>query len=178
MFHVKHVMEFYYNDDFYNPANLATLKQRTLRSEYNRLRKEANMRLQRFEGTKWTRTKIYKSNAGRYDQNISKMTNKELRYMLTQVHDFLASSLSTVEGNVEAQERSIKTLKKHGINITKRQYIRFGEYMEKLRIMYNDALYDSRTAAKIYAETGNVDEAIRRYEEYEMENKNGNAELQ
>ena len=87
---------FYYNDSSYNPEVLERMPQRSLRSEYKRLRQEANKRLQEFDGTRWESTKIYKSNKGRYDQNINKMTNKELRYMITEVHDFLSMETSTV----------------------------------------------------------------------------------
>lgn len=164
--------DFYYNDEFYNPQNLAKLNQSSLRKEYSRLRSIANKRLKEFDGTKWTETKVYKSNKGKYDQNITKMTNRDLRYKLTEVHGFLSSELSTVEGNIEYERNVISTLRENGYTgITEANFLQFTEYMERIENLFKDQLYDSRRAAQEFSDAQkeeqevNVDEIIKRFEE-------------
>ena len=145
--------DFYFNDSFYNPENLEKLPQSQLRREYKRLRTIANNRLKEFDGTKWDTTKVYKSNKGKYDQNINEMTNRDLRYKLTEVHDFLSSGLSTVEGMEDYQNEVIFTLRSNGYRgINESNFLAFTEYMDRLELLFRDRLYDSRRAALLFSE--------------------------
>lgn len=125
---------FTYPDDMYNPETLEFLDRTSLQKEYNRLRKEANRRLAQFDGTEWTETKIYKSNAGKYDQNINKMTASELRYALTDVHDYLRMKLSTVRGMQIQRAKAVRRLNALGYKkITKKNFLAFTNFIDEIR---------------------------------------------
>lgn len=142
---------FTYPDDMYNPESLEFLNRSSLQKEYNRLRKEANRRLAQFDGTEWTTSDVYMTNAGRYDQNINKMTVSELRYALTDVHDYLRLKTSTVRGLQVQRAKAIKTLNARGFtSINKKNFRKFAEYMKNARQEKLDALYGSEILLEYY----------------------------
>ena len=157
----------FYDIDRYSPVALEGWKQRTLRSEYRRLREEANTRLKAFTGTEWTQTEVYRSNYGRYDQNINRMSNKDLRYAITEVIDFLNMQTSTVEGLEAMRDRQLETFHAHGYEgINKQNWRGFTEFMDRLNLIFQDTLLDSDRAVEIYEEsweTADIDTMVERY---------------
>lgn len=166
-------MEFYYNDNWYNPENLETVKQRSLRSEYNRLRKEANRRLKTLKSRGYQWTNIYKSNNGVYDQNINRMSNRDLRYAITEVHDFLSSTYSDVEWMDENRARTIKSMRDKGITgLDESNFDRFVAFMEDFRALYGDLQYSSDYIAEYWLAEEDISPAHAwdMYQKYESNN--------
>ena len=144
-------MKFSFNENQYTPKGLETVPINNLKHEYRLLREEANKRLAEFQGTKWVDTKAYKSNINEYNQNIARMTKKDLEYKLSQVYDFLNAKTSTVEGNEEIQSHVLDSLRDIGYKgITEDNFLKFGQYMEAMRDIYTDILFDSEQAAEIF----------------------------
>lgn len=166
---------FSYPDEFYDMDMLLDgfMSRSQMAKEYNRLRKIANERLQKFDGTEWTKTQVYKSNKGKYDQNIREMNKVELAESLSQVSKFLRKKTSTVEGLKKQRNRSLKSLRENSegrINIRKADFIEFGEFMDDYREQEIDKLYDSERVALLYQETRerkiSADEVMENFDYY------------
>ena len=145
-------MEYYHNDSFYNPENLETIAQGTLRSEYKRLRDDVNKRLKELKDAGYGKLNIYRKNINAFRQNINKMTNKDLRYALTEAHDFLSSDYSNVDYLNESKARTINALKnKWGITgLNDKNFDAFVEFMKTMRELYGDMKYKSEYIAEYW----------------------------
>lgn len=167
---------FSFDRDVYNPEALSHMPRNTLAAEYNRLRKEANKRLAQFDGTEWTQTGIYKSNAGKYDQNIRKMTAEELAYKLSDVQSFLDNKLSTVRGLQIQRAKAVRSLGYMGYDfVNKKNFIKFTEFMDFLReekYVYGKGSPDDKMQ-KFFRENQDktIEEIKKGWKEYAGENK-------
>lgn len=130
--------------EFYENVDDSFMTWGEKRSELRRLEHIANERLQKFTGTEWEQTEVYKSNKGQYDKNVKKMSREEVDMKLNQVYRFLKSKKSTVRGNQIARAKTIRSLQQAGFTgINKRNLKAFGEFMDKIRAANLDAIYTS-----------------------------------
>lgn len=135
---------FNYPAEFYENVDDSFMTWGQKRSELRRLQHIANDRLQKFSGTEWEQTDVYKSNKGQYDKNVRKMSREEVDMKLNQVYRFLKSKRSTVRGNQIARAKTIRSLHQAGFTgINKRNLKAFGEFMDKIRAANLDAIYTS-----------------------------------
>ena len=77
--------------EFYENVDDSFMTWGQKRSELRRLQHIANDRLQKFTGTEWEQSDVYKSNKGQYDKNVKKMSREEVDMKLNQVYRFLKS---------------------------------------------------------------------------------------
>lgn len=130
--------------EFYENVDDSFMTWGQKRSELRRLQHIANERLQKFTGTEWEQSDVYKSNKGQYDKNVKKMSRAEVDMKLNQVYRFLKSKRSTVRGNQIARAKTIRSLQQAGFTgINKRNLKAFGEFMDKIRAANLDAIYTS-----------------------------------
>lgn len=135
---------FNFPEEFYENVDDSFMTWGQKRSELRRLQHIANERLQKFTGTEWEQSDVYKSNKGQYDKNVKKMSREEVDMKLNQVYRFLKSKRSTVRGNQIARAKTIRSLHQAGFTgINKRNLKAFGEFMDKVRAANLDAIYTS-----------------------------------
>lgn len=135
---------FNFPDEFYENVDDSFMTWGQKRAELRRLQHIANDRLQKFTGTEWEQSSVYKSNKGQYDKNVKKMSRAEVDMKLNQVYRFLKSNRSTVRGNQIARARTIRSLHQAGFTgINKGNLKQFGEFMDKVRAANLDAIYTS-----------------------------------
>ena len=142
---------FKFPEEFYENVDDSFMTWGQKRDELRRLQHIANERLQKFTGTEWEQSQIYKSNKGQYDKNVKKMSREEVDMKLNQVYRFLKAKRSTVRGNQIFRAETIRTLHQSGYTeINKRNLHAFGEYMDKMRNMNIDSIYTSDTVVEMF----------------------------
>lgn len=143
-----------YYDDFYNPRNIKyALSDREERAnilkDYSEMRKLANKRLKNFVGTEWESSKQYRMNAGKYKKISDIKDDTELAHLLTELHDFVKSSTSTVTGLKQQRNRTIETLHERGYTFINKDNLRqFGDFMDDMRQRQLAGSYDSDRLAE------------------------------
>ena len=148
-----------YHQDLYTPQGSQELSEKQIRQEYSRLRSIARKRLERFEGTEWTTTQIYKYNKQGYKPLKEIKSIRELRYELRDVARFIDSTRSSVSGLKQERTQAVETLNDRGYDfVTKKNHGEFIEFMEFVRQSNLGRLYDSERVAD-------------QFEEYEKEDK-------
>ena len=163
---------FNFPEEFYENVDDSFMTWGQKRSELRRLQHIANERLQKFTGTEWEQSKVYKSNKGQYDKNVKKMSREEVDMKLNQVYRFLKAKRSTVRGNQIIRAKTIRTLHQAGYTeINRRNLYAFGEYMDKMRDMNIDSIYTSDTVVEmfeLFEDKGieDKDELLKNFDEY------------
>lgn len=140
-----------YREEVYTPDGAKSLTDKQLRKEYTRLRSIARKRLERFEGTEWTDTQIYKQNVGQYKPLKEIQSNRDLRYLFSELANYITTDTSSVSGLEKQREKGVQTLNERGYEfVTKQNYRKFGEFMEYARAANLNKLYDSKRVADFY----------------------------
>jgi hypothetical protein len=140
-----------YREEVYTPEGAKTLTDKQLRKEYSRLRSIARKRLERFEGTEWTDTQVYKLNAGQYKPLKEIKTDRELRHLLSDVARFVTADTGSVSGLEKQREKGVRTMQERGYDfVTKDNYRKFADFMEYARVANLNRLYDSKRIAQFY----------------------------
>jgi hypothetical protein len=142
-----------YEKEVYTPEGAKTLTDKELRKEYTRLRSIARKRLERFQGTEWTDTQIYKLNADVYKPLKEITSDRELRHLFSDVARFVTAETGSVSGLEKQRKKGIQTLNERGYDfINKENYRQFGEFMEYARVANMNRMYDSKRVADLYNE--------------------------
>lgn len=140
-----------YREEVYTPEGAKTLSDKQLRKEYSRLRSIARKRLERFEGTEWTDTQVYKLNVGQYKPLKEIKNDRELRHLLSDVASFVTAETGSVSGLEKQREKGVQTLNERGYDfVTKENYRKFADFMEYARVANLNKLYDSKRVAQFY----------------------------
>jgi hypothetical protein len=143
-----------YREEVYTPEGAKTLTDKQLRKEYSRLRSIARKRLERFTGTEWTDTQVYKLNAGVYKPLNEIKSDRELRHMFAGVARFVSSATGSVKGLENQRKEAVQTLNDRGYNfVTKENFRKFAEFMEYARVANLNRMYDSKRIADFYKAT-------------------------
>jgi Tfp pilus assembly protein PilO len=141
-----------YEDEIYTPEGAKSLDDADLRKEYSRLRSIAQKRLQRFVGTEWTDTQVFKLNAGVYKPLDQITSDRELRHLFSDVAKFVSSDTGSVSGLKKQRERAVRTLNERGYDFVNKQNFRqFADFMEYSRVANLNRMYDSKRIAEFYA---------------------------
>lgn len=122
----------YYNPEF-SKWNLEHGSKFSLEDKKDLLRKfkkTAKDRMYRLE-----KSKVGKQTAKNWKStlnfNVNKMNESEINFKIAQLASFLASDQSTISGIKKIRKKAIKTLRKHGYNITEENYDEFIDFMNK-----------------------------------------------
>lgn len=131
----------YYNPD-YSKWNLEHGSKFSLEEKKDLLRnfkKTAQDRMYRLEKSK-VGSQTAKNWKSALNFNVNKMNESEINFKIAQLTSFLASDQSTISGIKKIRKKAIKTLRKHGYNITEENYDEFIDFMNKFS---DDFVYTS-----------------------------------
>lgn len=131
----------YYNPEF-NKWNLEHGSKFSLDEKKDLLRKfkkTAQDRMYRLEKSK-VGSQTAKNWKSTLNFNVNKMNESEINFKIAQLSSFLASDQSTISGIKKIRKKAIKTLRKHGYNITDENYDEFIDFMNKFS---DDFVYTS-----------------------------------
>lgn len=105
--------------------------EKELRNEYSRLRSVARKRLERFEGSEFEDSNVYRYNKGKY-VTLYQVSNKgELVHLLSDVARFLTAEGGSVSGQRAIRNKSISTWNEKGYTwINKSNYAAFARFLE------------------------------------------------
>lgn len=153
----------------YTPENLEGLRQPTLRSLYKEMRDEYRSRLKEMKesGFDWTQTfKNMADDIVMFEGNINRMTNKQLRYYIPELENYLSSPYTSVDWLKYDKERAMSGLAKRGVYIKDSDYPKLMKFLSALNDMYSEGLYDSKDAVEFFARNADqdLDELLARYE--------------
>lgn len=173
----------------YNPAfiadkyeeNIGAIDRAAIRADYAYMRKLANQRLKRFEGTEWEKSATYKFNKNRFKKLDSIKSAEELASLLVEVKDFLESPRSSVTGQKRIRREAIETLHKRGFSfVNTANFAQFTQFMQRMRALGLSKLYDSDQSADIWqkmreqgASNADIEKAFVEYSNQESGRSNG-----
>lgn len=140
-----------------------------LRKEYSRLRQVANKRLKRMEGTEYQKSQTYLRNKGKYT-TLEQIEKEALKYAknlpleaqqkyvdshvakkMSDLYKYLTAKTGTIRGMQRVENELIETLHEKGLTFINKKNIRqFGEYMEYLRILHGNRMFDSERAVDLF----------------------------
>lgn len=105
--------------------------EKELRREYSRLRSVARKRLERFEGSEFEDSNVYRYNKGKYVP-LSQVSNKgELVHLLSDVARFLTAEAGSVTGQRAIRDKAIATWHDKGYTwLNKSNYAAFARFLE------------------------------------------------
>ena len=140
-----------YDKDLYTPVGVQALSETEIRKEYSRLRSIARKRLQRFEGTEWENTEIYRYNKDKFKPLKEIKSERELRFLLSDVARFVTAKRGSVSGLKQERKQTIETLQDRGFTfVTKDNFREFAEFMEYVRTANLNRIFDSKRVAEFY----------------------------
>lgn len=153
----------------FTPENLEGLRQRTLRSLYKEMRDEYKSRLKEMKDSGYEWTESYKNMADDihiFDRNINRMTNKQLRYYIPELENYLSSPYTSVDWLEYDKERTLSGLAEKGVVIKGSDYPKLLQFLTVLNDMYSDGMYDSKDAVEFFERNADLDldELLTRYE--------------
>lgn len=140
----------------YFPGGITILKatgEAEARKEYQRLRRIAQKRLARFEGTQYEDTEIYKNRTIKHPFKPSSELKdvRSLQAALSDVRGFLDSERSTISGLKRIDKKTVSTLQANGYTFVNMGNIKaFGEFMEAARIKAGRRMFASDRVAEMY----------------------------
>lgn len=136
--------------DDYNTFNLEKQKWSELRKEFRKLRKEARKRIEELKESEFADSKILENKEYLYE-NVSNMTKDELVRYTAYTASFLASDLSTVQGQQTRLDNTIEKFHDLGYeNINKDNFKSFAQYMADLQPFISAQIVGSETAVDLY----------------------------
>lgn len=143
-----------YDKNLYTPTGAKELTDKELRKEYSRLRSIARKRLERFEGTEWTTSQIYQYNKEGFKPLKEIKSDRELRYLLSDVARFITAERGSVSGLEKERRQAVKTLNERGYTfVNKKNFRKFAEFMEYVRTANLNRIFDSKRVADFYEAT-------------------------
>ena len=154
----------------YTPENLEGLRQPTLRSLYKEMRQEYRTRLAEMKqaGYEWSQSyQNMKDNMSVFEGNINRMTNKQLRYYIPELENYLSSPYTSVDWLEYDKERTLSGIAKMGVHIKEADYPKLIQFLTALNDLYREGLYDSKDAVEFFERNSDLDldELLARYEE-------------
>lgn len=143
-----------YDRDLYYYSTLKIAQpftEQEAKKEYSRLRSIARKRLERFVGTEWTDTQIYKYNKGNFPTVAEISSTDELYKRLDMVARFVTSKRGSVRGLQQERRANIETLHEHKYKfVNVKNFRKFADFMEETRIEAQKFLYDSNRVAELF----------------------------
>lgn len=136
--------------DDYNTFSLEKQKWSELRKEFRKLRKEAKKRIEELKESEFADSKILENKEYLYE-DVSNMTKDELVRYTAYTASFLASDLSTVQGQQTRLDNAIEKFHDLGYeNINKDNFKSFAQYMADLQPFIAAQIVGSETAVDLY----------------------------
>lgn len=161
----------YDRDQYYPQVVKKYLGEKELRKEYSRLRSIARKRIERLQKSEFADSEILDRYSMDYFAPIKTLSDRDIRYRISDLARFLSSKLSTVTGQKNTRKKTLETLKRRGYKgITEKNYASFGRWMQFARAHAESRMFDSLRAYDIYHDTGgeeSVEEMMDRFHKWE-----------
>lgn len=147
------------------------LKAAVIRKDYSRMRKIAQKRLKRFEGTEWVDSDVYRYNKNRFKRLDQIKTAGELALLTVEVQRFLQSPTGSITGLKKQRTDIIAQMHEHGYTwITAKNFRQFTKFMDKLRSSGIARMFDSERLGEMLSESVEqgvtADELARDFEKF------------
>lgn len=119
------------------------------RAEYARLRKAANMRIQRLQASEYKESAAAQTGAF---QALPKDTSERTVYRALQdVALFMSKKTTTVSGIREAERKMVETMKERGYDFINRKNVKeFGEFWKEVKTHATYKQYDSERIVEMF----------------------------
>lgn len=155
--------------------NIGLIDRAAIRADYSHMRKLANQRLKRFEGTEWEKSATYKFNKNRFKKLDSIKSAEELASLIVEVKEFLESSRGSVTGQKRIRREAIETLHERGFTfVNTGNFAQFTQFMQRMRALGLSKIYDSEQTADIWqkmrekgASNADIEKAFTEYSKQE-----------
>lgn len=127
------------------------VNEKTIRADYSELRRIALDRLERFVGTEWEDSQVYRYNKNRFKKLSEIKSPEELSSLLTDVHTFVNAKTGSVTGLVRQRAETIETLHDHGYDFVNRSNFRqFTDFMDNMRRAHISRILDSERLTDLF----------------------------
>ena len=138
-----------YRGKLYTPHDLSGMSRGEMSRAYTVLRKSANARLEKLAPYKRKGYEIAKAEF----PTARGMNSGEIRQKLQEASNFMRNPLSDVQNLREYEKGMLGTLHEHGLDFVNPGNLkRFGDFMERTRLMNLDKVYGSSRMADLFNE--------------------------
>lgn len=154
--------QFWFSENFYTVQGAETMFHTgtkddisTMRSEYTRMRDVAQKRIQRLGKSEFSESKAYQSHKGGFPK-LRDIDPRDFPKAFAELAKFVKAKGSTVTGQRQIKEKTIKSWQDQGLDLNKKNYDRVIKVMEELR--KRKVVYGSDKAVEVVEETMGLDE--------------------
>ena len=145
------VLKYDYENYYVDALKSGSLTLKEMRSEYGRLRKIANSRLEALGRSRFSGTQAYILNVGKYVTLDKIKSERDLMYRLHDLAKFVTSKRGSVSGQYEIRRKTLETLHERGITfVTAKNLDAFGEFMEEARNKLYERNYGSERVKDMF----------------------------
>lgn len=149
-----------YAPDIYTPVLLnptvSAITPEQVKQEYTRLRRIALKRIARLKADGVYYTKYIKSVERKLKPASDIKDYYHLAQSLLQLDWFLTSRYSSLREQRKISRKIAKKLQAHGYDVKEKDLQKFGDFMEFVRTVTDEAVYDSESAANFYENNAGV----------------------
>lgn len=166
-----------YEDELYFPEAFrnGNITEAEMRKEYQRLRRVAEKRLERFKGTRFENSQTYLRNAGKYLPSSQIKDPRELSFKLYDLYKMLTAKSGSISGIRDIEKRTLETAHERGLTFLNKNNLQaFGEFMEESRVRGLSRIYGSERVMELFAtaqKKGLDPQSIFKEFQYWMENR-------
>lgn len=145
------VLKYEYENYYVDALKSGTLTEKEMRSEYSRLRKIANARLEALGRSKFSNSQAYLKNVGKYVTLDKIESERDLMYKLHDLARFVTAKSGSVSGQYEIKRNALESLRERGLDfVNEKNFELFGQFMEEARIRGYAKIYGSERIAELF----------------------------
>lgn len=145
------VLKYDYENYYIEALKSGSLTLKEMRSEYSRLRKIANSRLDALGRSRFSGTQAYILNVGKYVTLDKIKSERDLMYRLQDLAKFVTAKSGSVSGQYEMRRNALESLRERGLHfVNEKNFELFGQFMEEARIMGYARIYGSERVSELF----------------------------
>ena len=119
---------------------------RSMKAEYTKMRDIAEKRIKRMAQSEFRYSKTFEEHRAGFEK-LRNLSDKDLPKAFSELSKFVAAKRSSISGQREIMNKTIKAWNDQGIPLNKQNYDRTMKILERMRQM--KIVYDSETAAEL-----------------------------
>lgn len=141
-------VKFKFKRSQYTPKSTLSIKE--MRTEYGRLSRLANKRIEALGRSEFAAGKVYQRYKEGFDK-LKNISNDAIRFELSEVARFLENKVNSVSGQKEIKKKAIERLHDRGFKfVNSKNYLQFTEWMDALVDKYKAIGYDSDQVLEMF----------------------------
>ena len=145
------VLKYDYDNYYIEALKSGSLTLKEMRSEYSRLRKIANSRLEALGRSRFSGTQAYILNVGKYVTLDKIKSERDLMYRLQDLAKFVTAKSGSVSGQYEIRRNALESLRERGLHfVNEKNFELFGKFMEEARIRGYARIYGSERVSELF----------------------------